>query len=692
MVISTLFILSIIWRWILRLTKIKLKNYRCFGPEEQVVCIDNMTAFIGNNSSGKTAALSALNCIFSENQTERILKRSDFHIPKEENIETFNHQDLYVEAVFEFNELKGVEDTYNAIPCFFQNMVVDCNGAIPILRIRLEATWEKSNALEGAIDSSIYYILCSEDETITDDKKAFAKRNELDQIRVIYVPAVRDTEKQLKNASGSKMHAMMNSINWSDDSKNNIKDKIDELNQYFTKEKGVSLLNDSIHEQWRLFDSDERYYDSALKCCSTDLESVIRKAEITFKPTVTGKEYYLNEMGDGLKSLFYFSLVSSILDLENKIKSEIDDKSENPTFNIKPPALTIMAIEEPENHIAPHLIGKLIKNINEIAEKTNAQVILSSHSPSVVKRIEPENIRHFRIEKEDCSTRVKELTLPMDTDEQYKYIKEAVKAYPELYFAKLVILGEGDSEEIILKKFFEAKNGDIDSSNVSIVPLGGRHVNYFWKLLNDLKIPYITLLDLDRERFGGGWGRIKYVLNELLVLDYDRSEILQKANGSELSGNELNNLHKIKEYNDLAFWLEKLKKYHVYFSAPLDIDFLLLMHYESIYKSLCNANEGPRIAKQKKGKDIETLFSDGSFSKKIKKYIKAVLKDKGGNGSSYSNEEKQLMPWYEYFFLNRGKPITHVKALSLIESDKLLDKIPLVFEEMFKDARKQLEG
>lgn len=37
--------------------------------------------------------------------------------------------------------------------------------------------------------------------------------------------------------------------------------------------------------------------------------------------------------------------------------------------------------------------------------------------------------------------------------EQYKYIKEAIRAYPELYFAKLVILGEGESEELILPKF-----------------------------------------------------------------------------------------------------------------------------------------------------------------------------------------------------------------------------------------------
>lgn len=47
----------------MKLTKIKIQNYRCFG-EEQIIDFDDLTAFIGNNCSGKTTAMSALNCIF----------------------------------------------------------------------------------------------------------------------------------------------------------------------------------------------------------------------------------------------------------------------------------------------------------------------------------------------------------------------------------------------------------------------------------------------------------------------------------------------------------------------------------------------------------------------------------------------------------------------------------------------------
>ena len=51
----------------MKLARLKILNYRCFGDGEQIIPIDDSTTFIGNNSSGKTAALLALNCLFSNN-------------------------------------------------------------------------------------------------------------------------------------------------------------------------------------------------------------------------------------------------------------------------------------------------------------------------------------------------------------------------------------------------------------------------------------------------------------------------------------------------------------------------------------------------------------------------------------------------------------------------------------------------
>ena len=683
----------------MRLLKLKLHNYRCFGNNEQIIPLDNITSFIGNNSSGKTTALLALNCLFSNNSSDRILKRSDFHLPKDMKPEDLEVQELYIEAVFTFDELENGEDGTSSVPTFFKSLVVDSPDGIPYLRVRLEATWEKSSNVEGAIESRIYYITCPEGEKITEEFKSSANRKDLDRIRVIYIPAVRDPSKQLKNASGTMMHQIMNSINWSTTTQEKIKTKIQELNEQFLEEKGVSIIGTSIHTQWESYDSDTRYSNAQLRFNSTDIDSSIKKSEVVFLPTVTGKECKIEDMSDGLRSLFYISLVDSILDVESKIQQEIDTDYEHISFNHKPPILTIIALEEPENHIAPHLIGQLTTNLKKIASKSNAQTVFTSHSTAIIKRFDPEKLRYFRLDVNDCTTRVRSITLPDKEKlaDQYKFIKEAIKAYPELYFAKLVVLGEGDSEEIILPKVWNAKNGDVDTSGISVVPLGGRHVNHFWRLLNDLNIPYITLLDLDKEREGGGWGRIKYVLEQLIQNGY---ELLQTDTGV-LSDTAFSEMHNWDVNNSelLQSWNNYLEKYNVFFSTPLDIDFLMLECYGDIYKSLLGEKEGPRLMIMENGqkyqkyiKDIEnTEKTYSEYCVRVADDVRHALKECGGDGKTYSEEQKRLMVWYTYFFLNRGKPSTHIEAFSQISNEMLVSTMPPVFRRLIFAAEKALK-
>ena len=683
----------------MRLLKLKLHNYRCFGNNEQIIPLDNITSFIGNNSSGKTTALLALNCLFSNNSSDRILKRSDFHLPKDMKPEDLEVQELYIEAVFTFDELENGEDGTSSVPTFFKSLVVDSPDGIPYLRVRLEATWEKSSNVEGAIESRIYYITCPEGEKITEEFKSSANRKDLDRIRVIYIPAVRDPSKQLKNASGTMMHQIMNSINWSTTTQEKIKTKIQELNEQFLEEKGVSIIGASIHTQWESYDSDTRYSNAQLRFNSTDIDSSIKKSEVVFLPTVTGKECKIEDMSDGLRSLFYISLVDSILDVESKIQQEIDTDYEHISFNHKPPILTIIALEEPENHIAPHLIGQLTTNLKKIASKSNAQTVFTSHSTAIIKRFDPEKLRYFRLDVNDCTTRVRSITLPDKEKlaDQYKFIKEAIKAYPELYFAKLVVLGEGDSEEIILPKVWNAKNGDVDTSGISVVPLGGRHVNHFWRLLNDLNIPYITLLDLDKEREGGGWGRIKYVLEQLIQNGY---ELLQTDTGV-LSDTAFSEMHNWDVNNSelLQSWINYLEKYNVFFSTPLDIDFLMLECYGDIYKSLLGEKEGPRLMIMENGqkyqkyiKDIEnTEKTYSEYCVRVADDVRHALKECGGDGKTYSEEQKRLMVWYTYFFLNRGKPSTHIEAFSQISNEMLVSTMPPVFRRLIFAAEKALK-
>jgi putative ATP-dependent endonuclease of OLD family len=77
------------------------------------------------------------------------------------------------------------------------------------------------------------------------------------------------------------------------------------------------------------------------------------------------------------------------------------------------------------------------------------------------------------------------------------------------------VLGEGDSEQVVLPRLLAAAGIAEDDASLSVVPLGGRHVNHFWRLLNELQIPHATLLDLDADRYHGGWGRVRNALKQI---------------------------------------------------------------------------------------------------------------------------------------------------------------------------------
>ena len=681
----------------MKLTKVIINNFRSFG-ESQIIELNNQTVLIGNNSSGKTTVLQALSKLFSDKQNDRIIKKSDFHLPKGSRPGE-NTRNLFIETIFEFDELDGTPYS-QAIPSFFEHFTVSKDGAKPFLRIRLESSWEDDGTVEGSIDTQFYYI-SSDEDTIRDEDKHRAPRKDLDKIRVLYVPASRTPEKELGNASGSMLSRLVNSINWTEDEINEITDKIDELNNTFLSENGaLTQINNEIQKSWELYHEDNRFSQAELIINSSEMAAALRQIALKFSPTTTEEAFTVSDLGDGLRSIFYFSLVDSILDIELEITKDREENPDNPRFKLIPPVLTILAIEEPENHIAPHHIGKLIKRFKQLGNNDNSQVILTSHSPAIVKRIDPEDLKYLRIENNDrvLQTIVSDIQLPPAIDESYKYIKGAIQAYPELYFAKLVVLGEGDSEELLLPKFFDLLGKEVDSSQISIVPLGGRHVNYFWKLLNALRIPHITLLDFDNERYGGGWGRIKYISQHLYELNTEFQEWFhtQRLDFNEIGSRGCESIGAQRLIN----WFNKLEEFNVYFSSPLDIDFLMLQHYKDNYLNTLSPIEGPVVSyndsdgssKKVKLSDLDCLdrLQLEGFNKRKEEAIRATLKDKSGHGDSFNEEEKELMIWYQYFFLGRGKPTTHMQFLSSISDDELTRNLPAVFEKIVNRAEELL--
>lgn len=636
----------------MRISKLTFCNFRCFGPTPTSVDLDALTVLIGSNGTGKTAALTALVKMFGTRPSDRLVEFEDFHLAAARNAAEETQLGLWVEAKIEFPNPEAGEGEEGIEECF-RHMAVDGPDGVLFCRIRLEANWSRNGTSGGEVEQNLLWIVNAEANPPENSKRRVSALDRAN-IAVIYVPASRDPASQLRQVSGTLLQPLLKAIEWAADTRNTATQAAAQVRDAVRNEAAVETIERAITVEWNKLQSNAGLQNVQLQPLDADFDSLVKRIEAVFgqSSALGAQEQTLNRLSDGFRSLFYFALVGARFNLEQQLVS-----GNGPAlFNMDAaglPVLTMFAIEEPENHLAPHYLSRILVLLSNLSENSNAQVLLTSQSPSVLGRVEPERVRHLQMNSENGCSSVRKILLPKaDEGEVFKYVKEAVRAHPELYFAKLVVLGEGDSEEIVLPRAARALGQCFDQTFVSVVPLGGRHVNHFWRLLNDLKIAHVTLLDFDRERAGGGWRRIRYVIEQLVVYRDD----LTLANFN-LNQQQLVALGKRQPQvtDRLAEWFQRLERYNVFFSAPLDLDFVLLEAFPVQYKA-ATTGTGPIIPT-----DPEVLEI------RLESASSAVLKPEGGNGTTYTPEQRFLFIWYQYLFLGRGKPVTHMRALNAMD-------------------------
>ncbi|WP_033569755.1 ATP-dependent nuclease [Dickeya undicola] len=656
----------------MKITQMEIKGFKSFDNVGQTININSFTSLIGGNGTGKTAVLLALTRMFGVKSSDRIIQVDDFYVPPGDEIDTQDERELSVRVKFEFADLKDGED--DSVADFFKHLISSAAGEIPFCIAKLKAKWTKTNLAEGDIESDLVWEIGESEKNITAYERS--------KIHVHYVPAYRDPAQQLKQTAGTIMHRLINAVEWSEQMGATVDEVAVSIGNQFQEEVGVQTITSSLGRNWKSLFTGGYFEELQIKPVVNGIEDVLKHIDTVFLPSPDTQPLPTERLSDGMKSLFYLSLVKSAFDIEDEIISSDGKQLSISVEALDPPNLTIILIEEPENHLSPQYLGRIVKLCEEISENDRAQVVLTTHAPSLLNRVEPENIRYFRL-NDNKNTVVKEILLPSKGEgdaenvDTFTYVKEAVKAYPEIYFAKVVILGEGDSEEIVIPKIAQVNGIELDTSLITFAPLGGRYVNHFWKLLNELSIPHVTLLDYDFRRGGGGWGRIKYAVKQLISIGADKNELLRVTSGI-LSDEDLEEMHTWDENPDNeSGWIECLKDYNVYFSYPYDLDWIMLYKFFEDYKTFVPENGGPRLPKD----------DDPEYNKKVEAAIASVLKkeEKDIDIKKFDDFEKYF--WYRYLFLGRGKPLSHNYVLSKMEDDRLRDNSPEVLDELIETVR-----
>ena len=626
----------------MHIERIFLRNFRCFGPlGTEIPLAPSLTAFVGINGSGKTAVMQAFQRLFGLTSEQRRLRRRDFHVPADEKA-LLTERRLELEVILSFPELDGGTAT-TAVPEFFQHMAADEHGHLKC-RLLLRATWTDDGTTEGSIDESYWAVRTFGDFKPEDCVQL--KAVDRARIQFIYVPATRDGASQVASFLKGRL---WRAIQWSDKVKTTLVDAGKALNDAFSNEEAVLRIEQTLQQRWSQLHNAGTDARPVFRPIDTRIQEFISHVEVVFKPGEDGRDRDVNELSDGQRSLFHLALTAAALDTEAAVASHAP--AGFLPGEMLPPALTLIGLEEPENTLAPFYLSRILDQVHELAESASAQAVVSSHSASILARVDPEAVRHFRLQPNRTAV-VKAIHLPDGAEEASKFVREAVRSYPELYFARFVVLGEGATEEVVLPRVARALGLPIDKSFVAMVPLGGRHVNHLWKLLRELEIPYATLLDLDWGRSGGGWGRIRDVYAQLLVNGVKADTLFPTSDPTDpLETRYLAGLaaKASSDYSGIPETLEALQRHGVYFSAPLDLDLSMLEAFGAAYKVVPPGLKGPSTSGDAK---------------------QASLGEEG-NLASYGVGHDESFRWYRYLFLGRGKPSTHVRVLSGLTDEQV---------------------
>lgn len=629
----------------MKLHSIKITNFQSFGEEPTEFTLEEITYLIGPNGSGKTAVLQALCRLFAFDSSLRRVKRTDFHISQNESSPP-DQRTLCIEADFTFPETTDDEDNSTVAP-FFSHMRLDGVTGFPRVRFRLTATMD----FIGEIEEKFEYVLTQDGRTTQSVSRA-----DRSLIQLHYLPAQRNPSDHIAYNTNALLGRLLRAVNWENESES-VRTLTEQINSCLENNTSVQAISDALKKTWEIVHKGSYFKEPKISFAHSEIENILRHMSVSFTPGHDEKIVDFSRLSDGQKSMLYLSLVLTSQSIYHSVRN-----SEDNSFDIeklRPPIFTLIALEEPENSLSPHYLGRVIEALKQTTQHHDAQAIIATHSPAMLRRVSPEHIRYLRLNGLR-TTMIRMICLPDKSDDAHKFVREAIQAFPEIYFSRLVVLGEGDSEEIVLPRILSAKGVPVDSSAITIAPLGGRHVNHFWRLLSQLEIPYITLLDLDVARFGGGWGRIKYANDQLKI--FNPENILPNNYGIPEWNNNKYSILKYKNY------LDELEKREIFYSCPMDLDFSMLKAFPNKFKI----------------KNNDTLPSQS--------LVESVLGESHHNPEQYTEEERKLFSSYRKLFKLGSKPVNHIQALADLTDEELLKNMPESLSRLADAVKTKLLG
>ncbi len=459
---------------------VRIAGFR--GLENIEVTLEQTTILTGMNNTGKTSFLKALQLSLGNRQ---FISQDDFFI-QGSTVSKRIIIDLLIVPIDDGKQCENFSEDWEIL--FTTDRIRNDGTGNAFVPIRTIITFD---AIKNSYKSQ-QFILQNWPEFKQIDEKTKKKTDwfdiengnktsfHFDEVPFFYMDAQRDILEDTKLRS-SYLGKMLSKIEYSKKDIKEIEEQIKLLN-----EKAVSS-NDILSN-----------IKTTLKELDTAMDTRSEGIEITpftkkIRDLNKGLTIYYTDQQDSF-SMEYHGMGtrswSSLLTLKAFISLlSINAKKDQSVF------FPILAIEEPEAHLHPNAQKKLYGQMDAIA----GQKIIATHSPYIAATAKLGQIRNFYKDETVTCGRIEIDSL---TNEEIRKInRQVINTRGEIFFSKIIVFFEGETEEQALPIFAQKHfNKTPVEMGLDFVGVGG-YGNYlpFLRFAEALKIPWIIFSDAENK-------------------------------------------------------------------------------------------------------------------------------------------------------------------------------------------------
>mgnify|MGYP001577910401 CR=1 FL=1 len=484
----------------MKIKRITIQNFKCLGPDSIVLDFsDDILVLIGENNVGKSSVLKALTIYFSGTKT----------MPAEYFFNKQIDQSHAVTIKIEFHRLSDGDKQHQAVSPYVSSQ----DGQELWI---LQKSYYYSEDGKGKCD----YVALVNGEEKKNPSGLPQNCDDLftdEKMQKIYVEAVKNVSDIAEGAAKTVFGQLFNLLLRSDlEAAPEFTELLGAFEKYGALFRGESQLPKIKEIEEKITEKLSRIIP-AKSIIDADVPKIEKLLPSPNLFSNDGREIDISpeEQGHG----FQRALIVALLELFAETKSPVD-KEVGPC--------NILLIEEPEIYMHPQMIRKIGDALYSIAEQGKAQVILTTHSPFLIRIADKQKALIRFVRTSDNQLKIfqqnEEIFAddnPQETKERLQMIMRFDPAVNELFFAKRVVLLEGDSEFAAIREAGELVGFMSQAENIhkredtTFINCRSRNfIPLFQKVLNHFQIDYVVIHDTENQDLGAGVnGKILNLLN-----------------------------------------------------------------------------------------------------------------------------------------------------------------------------------